>query len=161
MNNNNVFTLDDLKRLNDANAMIRKFVRDHRFHGISGTTGIKQVMFLDFARFAAELTHTNALLAGMDVSMPNYTLSRLGSCKRYPPSIAQICSHVVPKDSCDCQMNRISFDGMHSCMDSVGGKLTAGLACLMQCPLQHKSGQDIDQCEANCNDEFMSLNPVT
>jgi hypothetical protein len=56
----------------------------------------------------------------------------------------------------------ITRDGMHWCMKETGGRLSAGLACLIQCSLINDGRDDktIKACERRCNVQYMSLAPV-
>mmetsp|Transcript_5642 Transcript_5642/g.9925 ORF Transcript_5642/g.9925 Transcript_5642/m.9925 type:complete len:163 (+) Transcript_5642:93-581(+) len=58
----------------------------------------------------------------------------------------------------------ISYDGMHWCMRETGGRLNAGLACLIQCSLMNndETRDDVVRlCERKCNARFMSLVPLS
>ncbi len=62
----------------------------------------------------------------------------------------------------DCAKTRYSRDGMHWCMDEVGGRINGGLACLLTC-LKYSHPDDwleLKTCEQGCNDQYMSLKPV-
>jgi hypothetical protein len=67
----------------------------------------------------------------------------------------------------------MSIDGMHWCMESLGGRIMAATACLLQCSfiaIGSSDKNDIDngnvtkmktkqaqlECEQRCNEEFMS-----
>jgi len=55
--------------------------------------------------------------------------------------------------------NRISADGMHWCLESIGGRFVGGVACLLSCvqwerPFQNES---FVSCEMQCNQKFMSM----
>jgi hypothetical protein len=183
--------MEELEQLHRVNSMIRDVV-DHWYEYIlertstsststtSTNTGIQHVLLMDFGKWAMELTALNAkLLLGWDketmtsrssisaaATANNYTLDRLG-CNRFPPSIAMICTNPdVQVGDCSCRRNQLSIDGMHWCMESVGGRSLAAMACLLQCSLvwhtSTKEGNrdDIKACESSCNDRFMSLKPV-
>ena len=61
----------------------------------------------------------------------------------------------------------ITEDGLHWCMNLFGGRLNAGLACVVQCSLLNSNGEDLltnsttmRGCERSCNAQYMSLTPV-
>lgn len=68
--------------------------------------------------------------------------------------------------------NGLSHDGMHACTDTVGGRINAATACLLQCRYggdtavvkdDHydlNSLQKLDECERRCNLQYMSLVPI-
>ena len=69
--------------------------------------------------------------------------------------------------------NSITADGMHLCMNIVGQRINAGLACIMQCAYDNEQqhhhqestseGKNDDNgwaCATSCNDRFMSLEHV-
>jgi hypothetical protein len=153
MSQNNVRTLEELQQLHQTNTMIRQFVNNWNHPTI-------KVFLLDFGRWIDQLVEWNAQNAlFMDISSANknYTLQRLG-CVKYPPSLAMACATLENRTECTCIRNRLSIDGMHWCMESMGGRILGGTACLIQCSLmpqaEHRS------CEKRCNDDFMSLEPA-
>jgi hypothetical protein len=153
--NNNVKTMEELEQLHQTNVMIRRVVDSW-----SEESGPQDVLLMDFGTWADQLTEWNARVSGMDTtqSNANYTLNRLGCAGKFPPSLAMICTDIVPPGSCACTRNMISIDGLHWCMESVGGRVIAAIACLLQCPLLHYN--DTKGCAQWCNERFMSLEPV-
>jgi hypothetical protein len=195
--NNNVKTMEELEQLHRVNAMIRD-VADHwpeyivvgrhqsEHKNESDSRGIQHVLLLEFGKWAMELTELNAQEnLGWNITSSktpttngttnsSFLLDRLG-CKKFPPSIAMACTNPnVKVGDCSCDQNIISIDGMHWCMEGIGGRLLGGMACLLQCPLLlRKSGSnsssgggedgsipDLKACEQRCNSRFMSLEPV-
>jgi hypothetical protein len=57
---------------------------------------------------------------------------------------------------------------MHPCMETVGARLSAGVACLLACVYNHNDtlldtnpdASFVRQCEEDCNNRFMTLKPV-
>ena len=163
--------MDEIQQLAEANQMIREFVKTW------DNPDIPNILLMDFGGWIDKLIDTNARLMGMDQTASNYTLERLGCFKKYPPSVAQVCSTLERRSECSCVRNMMSIDGMHWCMESLGGRIMAGTACLVQCSLisveaSHVEGEDEHQrvdaarratkkaqleCEQRCNEEFMSL----
>jgi hypothetical protein len=148
--NNNVVNMEELLQLHEVNTMIRDVVANW-----SGK-GVKHVLLMDFGKWADQLVELNARLAGLNQHPANYTLGRLG-CTRFPPSIAMVCTKPVALKSCTCDRNMVSIDGLHWCMESIGGRATAAIACLLQCPLLEDDEKKIKGCEKMCNHRFMSL----
>jgi hypothetical protein len=114
------------------------------------------MLLLDFGGWIDKLVDLNARQLGM-IDTKDYKLDRLG-CLKYPPSVATACATLTNRTECTCIRNMISIDGMHWCMESLGGRITAAMACLLRCSLTPKN-QHV-QCAQRCNDEFMSLKPA-
>ena len=114
---------------------------------------------LDFGNWVDQLMEWNARKSlHVDLSVnKNYTLQRLG-CFKFPPSLAMACATLENRTECTCIRNRLSIDGMHWCMESMGGRILAGNACLIQCALLPRATHR--SCEKRCNDDFMSLKPA-
>jgi hypothetical protein len=55
---------------------------------------------------------------------------------------------------------------MHPCLEAIGGRIFASLACLLRCVYNHHETESnegkgfIRACEQDCNNRFMSLMPV-
>ena len=65
----------------------------------------------------------------------------------------------------DCNTASIvSADGMHWCIEEMGERMNAGIACLTECSL-HKEGDSnvmfARLCERHCNEKYMNISPVT
>eukprot|EP00536_Pseudo-nitzschia_multiseries_P019153 jgi/Psemu1/293770/fgenesh1_pg.3980_\ len=176
--NNNVKTEQELADMRATNQIIRTLVEDSW-----ESPDLPDLLFMDFGGWVDQLTELNARLAGMNIrNKTTYVLERLG-CKRFPPSIALSCAKAVEANECTCNQNVISRDGMHWCMETVGGRITGGIACLLQCSLSipiddennnnnngnNGNGGDTPKmarhyfatCQQRCNDEFMSLRKAT
>jgi hypothetical protein len=170
--------MDDMQQLQEKNQMIRQLVHDWDHPTL-------QLLVLDIGPWMDLVTEWNARHMGMittstmddmadpmsnDLKKKNFTLQRLG-CGKYPPSVAMVCATLPKKnnhndDHCShtCIRNQLSIDGMHWCMESIGGRVTAATACLIECSLlfpKHKLQQQlVRQCEHRCNDDFMSMKPA-
>jgi hypothetical protein len=167
---NYVVTMDDLHLLNEKNTLIRDFVRNWEKSASAGS-GVEHLLLLDFGDFADSLMEWNARLMGFDTSVANYTMETLSCCPRkgIKKSIAQVCSTRVQVGSKNCNGNSISIDGMHWCMETIGGRVFAGTSCLLACAFNNEmrdgstikaSTTTIRRCEQRCNDDFMSLKSV-
>lgn len=172
--NNNVKTEQDLQDYFETNTMIRNTVHSWSDNTTLSTL-IPAVLVMDFGAWTDSINHLNAQLAGYDVSSESnhrYLLERLGGNK-FPPSLAMACTDKVEPRSLGCTRNMLTIDGMHWCMESLGGRIVGGLACLLQCPLEvtkhqkdNESGTIIAQkmlrqCEERCNGRFMSLSKAS
>ena len=146
--------MEDLSTMRETNQMIRELVE-----ASWETSDLPDMLLMDFGAWVDQLTELNARLAGMDTqSNANYTLERLG-CAKFSPSIALSCAEAVKPDSCKCTRNVVSRDGMHWCMETIGGRVTAGFACLIQCSLSIEGDKKsrFRSCQQSCNEQFMSL----
>jgi hypothetical protein len=149
---NNIDNYPDLIALQAANDGVRTFV--DRWEP---STGVQRVLMLDFRRLTDSLMEWNAQRMGLDTSTMNYTLVQLAKESHFRRSIAQHCSILVtPNISTTCPRSFFSADGMHWCMKVLGGRIFGGLACLMACA----TSLDARRCEAECNDKYMSLQPL-
>jgi hypothetical protein len=167
---NNVLTMEDLRLLNEKNTLIRDFVRKWE-KSVDAGSGVEHLLLLEFGDFVDSLMEWNARLMGFDTSVANFKMEAL-SCRAgsgFNQSIAQVCSTRVPVGSSTCEKNSISFDGMHWCMETIGGRVFAGTSCLLACAFNNETRDDsttsttttaIRQCEKRCNDDFMSLKTV-
>jgi hypothetical protein len=161
---NNVKTTDDLIELEKTNDMISNLVEASWERS---RYDLPNLLLMDFGGWTDKLTNLNARLAGMNQSTANYTLERLG-CSKFPPSIAMSCVDQANPGSCTCTRNMISIDGMHFCMESIGGRTIGAIACLLQCsllPAQHNDDNDkvklFRKCQKHCNDQYMSLSEAS
>jgi hypothetical protein len=90
----------------------------------------------------------------------------------YNHKVAHKCAVQVPDTATACPRNSITYDGMHLCMSTLGGRTVSGMACLIDCSLnaletekkQDDSHPDrsaeLRSCESRCNGQFMSTQPV-
>lgn len=167
--NNNIKSHEGLQDWKRTNAMLDRVAVAYP----SELTGNVQVSVLQFAQWTNLLTFQNAKAIGWNTTDAagnpdeSYVLDRLGCKKQHPISIAQGCAEKATKGDCQCNRNRVSQDGMHWCLESLGGRLSAGLACLMTCfqdDLENGGltggAIELRACEAQCNDQYMSLRPL-
>jgi hypothetical protein len=173
---NNVKTVDDIKRANFINGIIKNIAHkwDPRYE--------KHVLVQDLAQYYNQVIWANARHLGYPVSNPrdvsipfiienegpNFLLDRLKSGKDYPPSIPMICSDMesIGPDRYGCNRNMLFSDGMHVCPETLSSRYGASLACLMGCVYNQDSDERgrhehyIRSCEKECNDMFMSVMPI-
>lgn len=161
---NNVKTVNDLWEQKRTNDMIHGLPSTMIFREEpSGKPDKVQVVTLKLSQFTEHFMFHNANLLGMNTSDSSvYSLERPVGCGEFPLSIAQGCSARSNASSCDCRRNRVSKDGLHWCMESFGGRFSAGIACLTACfqPGLRVDKDELGHCEAKCNSQYMSLEPV-
>jgi hypothetical protein len=166
---NNIQTMQDLLDLKNANERLRGFAQGWRTtRNNTGGDGVKDVMVLEFGHLVDHLMEENARLMGYDTSDQNYTMNRLSS-GYMKKSVPLVCGNHTAVGAKECKGNSFSLDGMHWCMESIGGRVFAGLACLLGCAHNNDtptsshettSTEDVHQCERLCNAQFMSLEPT-
>lgn len=155
---NNVKTAEHLRDLTRTNAMLRDLATKWQSDG-----GVDTVLVLEFGRWTSQVQEANARAIGMNMSDPLFALQSLGCTfpPSYSPHIANVCATLVQNGECDnwCELNRLSRDGLHWCMESISGRFNAGVACLLGCAYNWPE-KSLRQCETRCNDRFMSMAPV-
>jgi hypothetical protein len=162
---NNVMTADDIVMLEEKNKLIRNFTASWNGGHQGQGHGVKHVLFLDFGTLADALLEWHARLIGYDTSNTSYLMDNMGGCcpgKGFVKSIAQLCGEKVTHGSLECNGNMMSYDGTHWCMETFGGRFDAGIACLLGCVYNHETvdRERVRSCEKDCNDRYMSLQPV-
>lgn len=164
---NNVKSIQDLVDRQRTNLMLQNVAAAYPRQ----QEGVDEVVVLEFARWTDHLMEYNARVIGVIpsdqvVSNKSYVLDRLGCRKKFPLSIAQGCAEFAKAGDCGCRRNRIAEDGIHWCMESIGGRLVAGIACLSCCfhfgsqPKEASISANLRDCEQECNNQFMSLGPL-
>jgi hypothetical protein len=163
---NNVGTIAQYRGMLERRHFLRTISREWR--PLSNDTGIQNVLVLEFGTLMDELQEWNARCIGFNTSngfedwMFSHRLAKNPKSKApWYDNIPHKCAELVPDGASECRLNSITYDGMHPCMSTVGGRLVAGLACLIACAHNQELGrEELRTCEAECNDRFMSLNPV-
>ena len=147
--NNNVVTGQDLRNFRAMNGIVRSFVTK---------LNSSDVLLSDVEAYMDNVIEWNAKHLGMDVgNSSTYILERVALVRgnKFPHHIAQVCSERVPPGSFRCKHNMLSNDGMHFCMESLGSRMFANTACLIQCA--YDTSQIVRQCERGCNEKFFRL----
>ena len=185
--NNNVVTRSDWRHLIEINGMIRDVAKNWT-KPPPNKEGVRWVLVQEFGNFTNQILWENARRLGYDnVSVPDFArqdaweeagaeflLDRLQQAGSIPsklsPSIPMVCSKPLSFKKIinvtDCPRNKISSDGMHWCMESLGARYAASIACLLGCVFNGegsealRSDENVKKCEQACNDQFMSLVPV-
>jgi len=185
--NNNVETPYDWQDLIKINQIIRDIAQSWKPPS-HGDDGVRVVLVQEFGNFTNQILWKNAQFIGYNISMPDFAmdgwekegtdflLHRYSPDQQYAPSIPMVCGHPLDSWSAKnetppkgpCLYNMISRDGMHWCIESLGPRYSASIACLLGCVYNGKHPDDITtknvanvrQCEQECNDQLMSLVPV-
>ena len=183
--NNNVVTTSDWQKVTEINHMLRNIARTWN-HSEPGK--VKYILIQEFGNFTNQILRMNAEHIQMtNTSTPDFTrdgwelsgaeflLKRLSAESFWAPSICMVCAqHTYHRmndknnDVEDCVRNKISRDGIHWCVETVGPRYSASIACLLGC-VYNGNEPDVNvkekvvslrQCEQKCNDKFMSILPV-
>lgn len=167
---NNIQTAPDREKMDETNAMLAGFAADWSVAG--NDSPVKHVMLLRLDQFVDDLILANGQALGMISNTSAAKSSQLQDLlqrrcctlkKKFRRPIAQVCGTPnVTMDATSCEQNSWSLDGMHYCLQAVGGRLVAGIACLIGCVYNNEpeSDSDLDQCQRHCNAQFMSLQPI-
>lgn len=185
VNNNVIDMSEELDLINSRIINFTKTVRENpenylTFHNDEGNEEhVDNVLVLDFGRLSLELFAHNAAALNLIKIRPgeideaiennsimtllNPLLSHRTMCcnKEYGQIIGFTCSrnrHSTRGSVKDCFKTRYSRDGMHWCMDEIGGRMNGGIACLLKCVDEKDKSFSMNDCEHQCNKRFMSLN---
>ena len=150
-------------------------------------SSVKHVIALRMDRLMEETMEWNARILGLNVTSSGLhanvvteddwrmaTLHGLDDQeKEYTQHVAQTCGELPSlNDPQKCKANMFSYDGMHMCMETMGGRVFAGFACLLNCVYPDNSATrdkchsnrafyglsaNVSQCADDCNDRYMSL----
>ena len=149
--------------------------------------GVEQVVVLDLASLSLELVRANAQALGLmkeddgnvnsngnkdrnqhdmdalqEALLAHTILVKQKKGDNIQKPVALVCSETISANATTCTPNRFSVDGMHWCMkNGVGGRIQAGLACILSCAypsLKQVAGDfSVTDCETNCNNRFMNV----
>ena len=191
--NNNVLTSDDWEGIYKINVIIRDVAMNwesirHSSSSEKKKRGVKYVLVQEFGQFTNEILWKSAQNLGIynnissldsdtkhngwELSGTSFLLDRLPLAKRkWPPSIPMVCAQPpgVNEKSNACIRNRISSDGIHWCIETLGTRYSASIACLLGCVYNgdikdkrrmKNDDTDLRDCERECNEQFMSIKPV-
>ena len=176
VNNNVIDMVEELDAINNA---IFNYSNSYNYTMLAHNQNydmVEQVVVMDMAKFSYELFAHNAaglkminynnkeidefIANGRLSTILNPLISKRTKCCNtdYGQIIAFACSRVrearKPKK---CWNTLYSLDGMHWCMDKVGGKINGAVACLVQCLENKWKFGKLKDCENVCNHNFMSM----
>mmetsp|Transcript_28000 Transcript_28000/g.51645 ORF Transcript_28000/g.51645 Transcript_28000/m.51645 type:complete len:486 (-) Transcript_28000:66-1523(-) len=179
--NNNVKTVSDLEGIIQINRMVRDVATNW---SPIDSHDVQWVLVQSFSNFTNQVIWENSQQIGFqNISIPDtsqegweqagadFLLNRLNDKGKWSPSIPMICSDTSYGNKKDaCLPNKISRDGTHWCMNTVGPRYVASIACLLGCIYNGKEQyyalyndtlrSSLRSCEQECNDQFMSIVPV-
>ena len=161
---NNIVSPRDVHMMHQTNQMIRQFADFNQNKKVT-------VVTLDDARLADTLLRENAIQQGYDVKEgKDWPLESYGfamdtlnqEAHYFSHSIAQVRGDRVVTNSDSCEnRNMLTVDGQHLCMKTFGGRLYAGMACVIRCAYRHSEDrEELRECERACNDQYMTLKPL-
>lgn len=183
--NNNAITAEHWEKVAEVNQMMRDLARSWV---PSGPGDVRFVLIQEFGNFTNQVLRKNSehirltntstpdfSELGWEVSGKDFLLKRLSAEAYWAPSIAMVCAEptfptVNAKNQKveDCVRSKISRDGAHWCVETIGSRYSASIACLLGCVYNGREPsigrkEDIEmmrQCERLCNNQFQSIDPV-
>ncbi|KAL7527328.1 hypothetical protein ACHAXR_001898, partial [Thalassiosira sp. AJA248-18] len=183
--NNNVLNASEWRGINRINGIIRDIARTWTSSVVPGNNkGVQWVLVQEFGSFTNQILWKSAQHLGYDIQSTqqqqqqqegweltgvDFLLDRLPLPKRkWPPSIPMVCAEKPSSTSqTNCPRNKISSDGIHWCIETLGPRYAASIACLLGCVYNNggkepkkNDDDDVRKCEQECNDQFMSILPI-
>lgn len=180
---NNAVTPSDWAKLGQINGIIRDIAHNWQ-PPHPEERGVRTVLVQEFGNFTSQVIWSNARDIGYDIPAPDpsrpgwenegadFLFDRLAIQGKWPPSKPQVCANRRQwytdnkgggKNE-QCDLNRISVDGSHWCVSSIGPRHSASVACLLGCVYNGRTDggemEGVRECERSCNDQFMSIVPV-
>jgi len=181
--NNNVLDASDWKGIQEINNIVRDIAKTWT---ATPGQGVQWILVQEFGDFTKQILWKNAQHLGYhmpengvahqqrdhgwELAGAHFLLDRLPLPKRkWPPSIPMVCAEKpLSKLEKNCPRNKISSDGIHWCIETLGPRYAASIACLLGCVYNNEGKEardekdtvDVRKCEQECNDQFMSITPV-
>jgi len=139
-----------------ANECVHSFCK--KYNSTHSQSSVNQVEFLDFAKLSKKLITANGDNLGIPVN--EIFSSRLDN-RKWRNLIAHVCGEIpFPNNRKGCSPNMLTVDGTHWCPETIHGRLDAGLACILGCIYNKKQTIPSLSCSEQCNERFMSLEPL-
>jgi hypothetical protein len=148
--NNNIRSHVGWQDLQEANARVRQFAADSDFPILilDMDTMMHGIMEANFAELGMTNSYyTSWINASVQERLPG----------KNPPSVVHVCANRPSSVGTECDYNFVSQDGMHVCMETLGGRINAGIACLLGC-FFNEGVVDMLACERECNARYMNPN---
>eukprot|EP00581_Thalassiosira_minuscula_P014380 CAMPEP_0183729158 /NCGR_PEP_ID=MMETSP0737-20130205/29832_1 /TAXON_ID=385413 /ORGANISM="Thalassiosira miniscula, Strain CCMP1093" /LENGTH=398 /DNA_ID=CAMNT_0025961283 /DNA_START=213 /DNA_END=1407 /DNA_ORIENTATION=+ len=165
---NNAITSDMWAGIGKINEFVHDVAREWKPPS-DGEDGVKWVMVQEFSNFTSSMLYENGKHIGYDTSSNDFFFERLVNGETsWAQSIPMVCSN-IPKnnENSECKRNKISPDGIHWCVETIGPRFTASISCLMGCVFNERppdttpeGTESLRKCEKECNERFMTLTPV-
>ena len=152
----------------ETNEMIQRFCEEWNREK-ANQTGVKNLMTIEIGNLVQGLMEDNASALGYNISNSTYWMDRLQRV-HFPPSVAHICAERIKSHSTQCTRNAYSLDGKHLCMNTIGSRFSAAVACLLGCSYNgnlitnvemNTTNIGLNHCSFACNQQYMSLYPIT
>jgi hypothetical protein len=182
---NNVVDADSHRHFLERLEVVRNYTRTYV---PPANSTLKRLLLLDLDRLVDHFNERNARSMGIDTTnepfeewMLSQTLGSYDPNAKYRKHIGQVSGAIVPNHTAGCVQNLFFVDGLHFCPSTLAGRITGGIACLIECAeldkanqlqhpqhqqqfQRHKEGVGSDSllrtCERQCNDKYMSLEPI-
>ena len=175
----NTYIWEFAKDFNKANENIASYFQD-------GRKKIKRIMVLDMYAFSIHLFLQNSIQVGfLSLEDGNEIQQKLNAATSYNEFIeeSQVLDFIMKNTTAECFDRRetickkvghvcldsnctipsaITSDGVHFCTGITGGRLNAGLACLIGCRYSSPSNdsQYLYQCMFECNKRYLSIEAI-
>ena len=175
----NTYIWELAKDFNKANEYRTAYFQD-------GRKKIKRILVMDMYAFSIHLFLQNSMQVGLiSVEDGNEIQERLNTATSYNDFIeeSQVLDFIMKNTTAECFDKRktickkvghvcldsnctiasaITSDGIHYCTGVTGGRMNAGLACLIECRHSSKGSdsQYLEKCMFDCNKRYLSIEPI-
>lgn len=175
----NTYIWELAKDFNKANENTTAYFQD-------GRKKIKRILVMDMYAFSIHLFLQNSMQVGLiSVEDGNEIQERLNTATSYNDFIeeSQVLDFIMKNTTAECFDKRktickkvghvcldsnctiasaITSDGIHYCTGVTGGRMNAGLACLIECRYSSKGSdsQYLEKCMFDCNKRYLSIEPI-
>ena len=163
---NNVKTIEDWDELRRINTVFREFAKEYNSRNETRTPNeVRHVLIADVERYIETLYRYNAIKLGYnstdDAEILADKLNPPNLQSPHPRKIVMCCAERVEPGAAGCVQNNLFNDGIHLCMNRIGFRIEAALACLIDCAYNSNNADEtIQRCEQACNDRFLSMQPI-
>ena len=148
---NNYNETSKLIHLKTANEEIRSFVKHWQTNVTTVNKNKPKVSLLEIGTFINNIGFRNAQNIGYDISSRQFIFDRIPENRAFPRAAALNCAEPIVANQ-TCPINMLYKDGIHWCMETVGPRIIAGVACLQSCQTA--------ECDEACNQQYMRLKPI-
>jgi hypothetical protein len=150
-----------LVEMQSTNKMIREFAAKWTME--HAQKRVEHVMALEFGEFTLELIEWQGRLLGFNTTSYDYLRKKAInlSLQRSLPAVWW-CQNPPENGTCAAAPPIIADGQIHWCMETLGGRISAGISCLIGCAHNspRRSAAAVVQCSRECNSKFMSLRSI-
>jgi hypothetical protein len=146
------------------NKVIRELAAKWTMEHAQVLSGVEHVMALEFGEFTLELMEWQGRLLGFNTTTDDYLLNNKA---RTPATVRPVpavwwCETPPEKGVCKLAPPFIADGQIHWCMETFGGRISAGISCLIGCAHNHprRSAAAVVECSRECNSKFMTLRSI-